>query len=231
VLDVGCGDGTFLAAMRRRGWDCWGVEVSEEGARAAAARPGLTIHDQPLDRLSLPARSFDLVTFWHSLEHATEPALQLERAAELVKPGGRLLVAFPSADSWDLAVFGASWFHLDPPRHLHYFTAAALSRLFVKSGLQVERVSQWSFEYNLFGFAQSALNLLTRRPNYFYRRAKGTLPSGSARDFLTTAAFALPAALLAWPYAAAAALWGRSGCVEVVGKVSPLLLSVRPARK
>ncbi len=215
ILDVGCGDGSFLAAMRRRGWECWGVEISDEGAARAAARPGLNIHDQPLERLSLPARGFDVVTLWHSLEHVPDPAGLLARAAELVKPGGRLLVAFPNGDSWDLRLFGARWFHLDPPRHLHYFTPSSMSLLLKKCGLEVEGVSQLSFEYNLFGFAQSALNLATRRPNYLYRRLKGTLPHGAVGDALATALLAIPAGLLAVPYALAAAACGRSGCVDV----------------
>jgi 2-polyprenyl-3-methyl-5-hydroxy-6-metoxy-1,4-benzoquinol methylase len=218
VLDVGCGDGTFLAALRRRGWTCAGVEVNEEAAARAAAREGLTIHDQPLEKLALPAKSFDLVTFWHSLEHVPDPAGQLARAAALVADGGRLLVAFPNADSWDLKLFGASWFHLDPPRHLHYFTPESLSALLGRLGLKAERASHWSFEYNPFGFAQSALNLVTRRPNYLYRRLKGTLPIGSMRDALATAVLAVPAGLLALPYAFAAALFRRSGCVVVAAR-------------
>jgi len=231
VLDVGCGDGTFLSAMRRRGWECWGVEVSEDGASRAAARPGLTIHDQPLEKLTLPPRSFDLVTFWHSLEHVPDPAELIARAADLVKPGGRLLVAFPNGGSWEMGLFGARWFHLDPPRHLHYFTPASMSRLLERAGLKVERVSHGSFEYDLFGFAQSALNLVTARPNYFYRRAKGTLAGGAALDALATAAFAVPAALLSLPFAAAAAAFGRSGCVDVSATVRLPAMSVREDNK
>jgi len=218
VLDIGCGDGTFLSAMARRGWKCTGVELNDEAAARAASRDGLAIHDQPLEKCGLPERSFDLVTFWHSLEHVTDPADLLMRAAGLVADGGRLLVAFPNAESWDLRLFGARWFHLDPPRHLHYFTPSSMRRLLERTGLKVERISQWSFEYNPFGFAQSALNCVTRRPNYLYRRAKGTLTVGSALDAAMTALFALPAGLLSLPYSWAAALFGRSGCVDLTAR-------------
>lgn len=217
VLDVGCGDGTFLAAMRRRGWDCWGVEVSREGAARAAAREGLRIVSGPLEGAQLPEGSFDLVTLWHSVEHVADPAALIARAAGLLKDGGRLFVAFPNVRSWDLVLFGSRWFHLDPPRHLHYFSPEAMTRLLERNGLVVERLSHWSLEYNPWGLIQSGLNLSTREMNYLYRLLKGTLPAGgrSSYDLFATILLFPLLALLALPYTLLAAAGRRSGCVDL----------------
>ena len=218
VLDIGCGEGTFLAAMSRRGWEGWGVEVSAEGAARAAARPGLRIFNKPLDECGLAPASFDLITLWHSIEHVPDPEALLRRAAGLLKDGGRLFLAFPNAESWDFALFGPRWFHLDPPRHLHYFSPKTISALLERCGLETRGVSHLSFEYNPFGFVQSVLNLLMRRMNFLYRKLKGTFPRGEApeKGEAAVAAMLLPVPLaLSLPYTLLAALFGASGCVDV----------------
>ena len=217
VLDIGCGEGTFLAAMARRGWEAWGVEVSGEGAARAAARPGLRVFNKPLEECGLSAKSFDLVTLWHSIEHVEDPAALLRLVAGLVKDDGRVFLAFPNAESWDLRLFGARWFHLDPPRHLHYFSPATMGRLLASCGLKVERVGQFSLEYNPFGFVQSVLNFVTGRANYLYRGLKGTLPpqERSSRDLFATLLLSPLLTAFSAPYVVAAALLRRSGCVDV----------------
>lgn len=218
VLDIGCGEGTFLAAMNRKGWEAWGVEISKDGAARAAARPGLKVFSEPLDRCPLPAKGFDRVTLWHSIEHVTDPGGLLKTAAGLLKDDGRMLVAFPSSASWDFRLFGARWFHLDPPRHLHYFTPQSMARLLSAAGLRAVRVRHLSWEYNPFGFVQSVLNLVTPRFNFLYRRLKGTLPPeqrGSAADVAATFLLLFPLTVLSVPYTLFAALAGASGCVEV----------------
>ncbi len=218
ILDVGCGEGSFLAAMARRGWDAHGVEISKEGAARASARPGVKICGRPLEECGFEPGSFDLVTLWHSIEHAADPESLLKRAAELLKDDGAALLAFPNADSWDFRLFGARWFHLDPPRHLNYFSPATMERLLRKCGLRTESVGQFSLEYNPFGFVQSVLNVLTRRLDFLYRRVKGTLAAGepgSLRDALVTALLLPPLLAASIPYVLLAAAAGRSGCVEV----------------
>ena len=39
VLDVGCGEGGFLVAMQRRGWEAWGVETSTAARRFPRSAP------------------------------------------------------------------------------------------------------------------------------------------------------------------------------------------------
>lgn len=223
VLDAGCGEGTFLAAMARRGWEAWGVELSAAGAARAAARPGLRVLQGTLESAGLPERSFDLITLWHSIEHMPEPARALRRAARLLKEDGELFLAFPNRRSWDFSLFGARWFHLDPPRHLQYFSPQAMSRLLEECGLRAARVSHLSFEYNPFGFVQSALNVLTPRMNFLYRRLKGTFRPEERRgglDAALTAGLVLPLAALSVPYTLAAALAGASGCVDVRARLA-----------
>jgi SAM-dependent methyltransferase len=218
VLDIGCGEGTFLAAMARSGWESWGVEVSAEGAARAAARPGLKIFNKRLEECDFAPASFDLITLWHSIEHVPDPESLLRVAAGLLKDGGRLFLAFPSADSWDFALFGPRWFHLDPPRHLHYFSSKTMGAVLERCGLKLDGVSHLSFEYNPFGFVQSVMNLFMRRMNFLYRRLKGTFPRGEAPARMEAALtmIQLPVlTLLSLPYTLLAALFRASGCVDV----------------
>ena len=67
LLDIGCGEGTFLHAARKCGWDAIGTELNS----APAQRLGLEVFnslDECADR-----GPFDCVTLWHSLEHTPDP--------------------------------------------------------------------------------------------------------------------------------------------------------------
>jgi SAM-dependent methyltransferase len=217
VLDVGCGEGSFLAAMARSGWESWGVDISKDGAARASARPGVKIFGKSLEECSFEPASFDLVTMWHSIEHVPDPASLLRRIAGLIKDDGAVFLAFPNGESWEFRLFGPRWFHLDPPRHLHYFSPRTMSRLLGGCGLRVESVSHLSWEYNPFGFAQSVMNTITTRFNFLYRRLKGTLPRGEASSAFDVWATALLFPLFAaasLPYVLLAALCGASGCVD-----------------
>ncbi len=99
--------------------------------------PGLHILDKPLEDCALEPASFDLITLWHSIEHVPDPEALLRRAAALLNDGGTLFLAFPNPASWDFALFGPRWFHLDPPRHLHYFSPETLRPVLERCGLEI----------------------------------------------------------------------------------------------
>ena len=97
VLDLGCGEGSFLGGLvRDTGWEGHGLDLSAEALDLAARRhPEATWIVANADR-SLPyaASSFDLVT---SLDARLHP----EEIRRVLRPSGTLLVAVPAAD--DLA--------------------------------------------------------------------------------------------------------------------------------
>jgi SAM-dependent methyltransferase len=110
VLDVGCGDGRFLAAMVNLGATVEGLETDPVAAGLARRRTGGVIHEVPLEDATLPAASFDLVSLLHVLEHVPDPRTTLTEAKRLLKPGGTLLLALPNAGSLEAKLFRSSWY-------------------------------------------------------------------------------------------------------------------------
>jgi SAM-dependent methyltransferase len=121
LVDIGCGDGSFLVEARRKGWRVLGTEIN---ARIPA--PGLEIWGS-IDEL-VPKAPFDCITLWHSLEHLRDPVGGLRQLRSLLKPEGTLILAVPNASGAQARLFGEHWLHLDVPRHLHHFSPESLRR-------------------------------------------------------------------------------------------------------
>lgn len=94
VLDLGCGDGRTLAAVRQRSPDARliGFDLSDSGLRAAALLLSGTDSDlraadieQPLD---VPDDSVDAVVCHNVLECLGDPVALMNEAARVVRPGG-----------------------------------------------------------------------------------------------------------------------------------------------
>lgn len=215
VLDIGCGDGAFLAALAARGWECHGSEFSPVTAQRAAARTGLPILTGALGADAFAAGSLDAVSLWHVLEHLRDPDRVLRDCARWLAPGGVLLVAVPNVASWQARAFAGHWFHLDPPFHLYHFDPRSLTRTLSDAGFEVVAVTHACWQYNPYGFLQSALNALGFPRDALYDVLKGNLPVwGSARHLAQAlfAACALPAALVLSLLEAAA---GAGGTIDV----------------
>ena len=136
LLDYGCGTGHFLAGARRAGWQVTGLEPNDRARHDAAARVGQPILDaSALARL--PAGSFDVITLWHVLEHVHTLQETLTQLLAALKPGGKLLIAVPNAESLDAQHYRQDWASYDVPRHLYHFVPATMRRLLAAHGLRV----------------------------------------------------------------------------------------------
>lgn len=136
LLDVGCGTGAFLNEMKSAGWQITGLEPDETARKNALELFG--IQTQPSDELfNLPAQSFDAITMWHVMEHVHELHEYTERLKELLKPGGRLLIAVPNYTSHDAGHYKEYWAAYDVPRHLYHFSPASMRVLMDQHGLKV----------------------------------------------------------------------------------------------
>lgn len=138
LLDIGCGDGHYLETMHALGWHVEGLEPDSVAVRTARGR-GFDVIAGPIEDAVLPADTFDVITMNHVIEHVVDPARVLEIARRSLRPGGTLLVVTPNVESWGRLRFGISWFHLDPPRHLHIFSVPNLRKCAEGAGLEVRR--------------------------------------------------------------------------------------------
>jgi len=135
LLDVGCGFGGFVAAMRERGWDAEGVDPSP-AVVAAAARRGRPVRLGTLEGLQGEDGGYDAVTMFYVLEHLPDPLAALERAWRLLSRGGTILIRVPHTTPIVrlLAPVGLGGALYDPPFHLYDFSPAVLQRLLRRAG-------------------------------------------------------------------------------------------------
>ena len=157
LLDVGCGKGRFLAAARNAGWHGVGIEFSDASATFAKEMYGIDVIVGDFASVSL-SQQFDVVTLWHVLEHLADPIAALQRAASILRPGGRLVVSVPNNRSLQAKLGGDEWFHLDLPRHAFHFTPRSLEVMVNRAGLDVARIGYFYPEMEVVGLVQTVLN-------------------------------------------------------------------------
>jgi Methylase involved in ubiquinone/menaquinone biosynthesis len=142
VLDVGCATGALLAALRDRGWEPQGVEISGAQARYGEERHGLPIFAGRLEDARFPDSSFDLVHASHLIEHLNDPASFLDEASRVLAPEGLLVLTTPNADGLQARILGSRW-RSAIYDHLYLFSRATLRSLLEKKGFEIEAVVTW----------------------------------------------------------------------------------------
>lgn len=173
VLDIGCGNGNFLAAVGKRGqFELHGSELEGGSAERAKRVQGIQLHLGELQELEFESDSFDGITLFHVFEHVTNPKEVLEIIARILKPGGHLVMSFPNIGSFQSRFFRGMWLHLDPPRHIFFFRPKAFKKIMKDHGFEVLREKHFQPEYNPFGFQQSILNRLVGQREVLYEHLK-----------------------------------------------------------
>ena len=149
VLDVGCGAGDLLLALRGDGWSAHGVEPSPPGALQAREKHGLDVVTGRFEQADLPESSFDVIIFSGVLEHVHDPLGSLRRTHELLSPDGLVAVLFlPMLDSPEARLFGPRWLALDLPRHLTHFEDTTFTVMAAKAELEIVGRETYSRRHN-----------------------------------------------------------------------------------
>ena len=169
ALDIGCGGGLFLSALKAAGADVTGVELSDTRAHYAKTKHGFevikrTIEDEYWRQF---AGTFDIVTLWDVIEHVNYPQATLLAAANLLKPGGILLIDTPCRDAFyhrfgeftyklsggRYPTFLNTMYSSKPFGHKQILSLAEMRGLFETAGLEVlelNRFHELSFPYSFY---------------------------------------------------------------------------------
>jgi SAM-dependent methyltransferase len=122
VLDAGCGDGYGTDMLAQTAARAVGVDRSADTiavARRRYQRPNLSYHACDLERLTDLGEQFDAVCNFQVIEHLVTPESFLEQVAQVLRPGGCLIVTTPNR----LHSF------VENPYHVHEYVADELAGL------------------------------------------------------------------------------------------------------
>lgn len=139
VLDYGCGAGVSIMEARALGADAYGIEADPNVQQVVDAL-GLRIHIGTLDDFPYPDLRFDLIVLNQVLEHIPDPTELLARFKNLLKPGGRLVLAVPNSGSIFARYFKRTWINWHIPYHLHHFNPASARLFLERCGWRVNSV-------------------------------------------------------------------------------------------
>lgn len=136
LLDIGCYVGTFLYLARKDGWETYGCELSTWAASYAREKHGLEVQNCTVSGLDFPARHFDAITLWDTIEHLNDPLKELKHIRKLLKPDGILCLSTMNINSFFARVMGRRWPWL-MKMHYYYFTPSTLTKILTLANFKV----------------------------------------------------------------------------------------------
>ncbi len=140
LLDVGCGDGFFLAELARRGFAAVGLDTSAQAVALCQKRVaplGAQAYCLPLDQLQ-PESPFDIVVCGEVLEHVADDVGFLREVRRVLHPAGTLVLSVPlDMRLWNEADVNAG--------HFRRYTKHDILGKLAATGFAVERTIVWGW--------------------------------------------------------------------------------------
>lgn len=161
-IEIGAGFGSFVERVKKeKGIPFDGCEQNPSAIQVARSN-GVTLLLEDSDSLAkrLP-RAYDVVCCFQVLEHVSRPRDLLHSFCDLLRPGGKLLLGLPNADSFLKHQFNL----LDlPPHHMTRWTAEVLTHLQAWFPLKLIRVAYEPLpEYQVEYYLHAYLDFLRKR--------------------------------------------------------------------
>ncbi|MBN1284308.1 MAG: class I SAM-dependent methyltransferase [Anaerolineae bacterium] len=138
LLDIGAHVGGCVRAANARGWDAYGLEPGR-WAVATARRGGLDVRQGTLQTNPPAPESLDVVTLWDVIEHYIDPLHEARDCAQVLKPGGWLVVHTMDCEALLARLMGKRWPWL-MEMHMHYFSRRTLAALLEAAGFEVKHI-------------------------------------------------------------------------------------------
>lgn len=143
IVEIGCGDGNFLAFMRRAGWKVDGSEFGSEAVSMVRQRHGIAITQGEITTHRPASAPFPVVAAYHVIEHVYRPADWLEQVRLVIEPQGMLHLQTPNWNALSRTLTGLAWASMTFPQHVYFYTPTTLRALLRRSGFDVLSVTTW----------------------------------------------------------------------------------------
>ena len=157
ILDIGCGQPTFLEACNTMyGCNTMGIDFSDNGWKDTGSRfSALDLQVAQVRDLN-PSLRPDVITMWHYLEHDYDPVANLSALRKLAKPNTVLLIEVPNYESEGRKKYGRHWAGYHTPRHTFLFSPDNIKLLLQNTGWQATQVNTHGTlnPYNLYWMSE-----------------------------------------------------------------------------
>lgn len=143
VLDIGCGNGTFINYMKQKGFEVWGIDIDPKSIEVAKKHFNL----QNTFNMSLEEfirsdiakeNKFDVITFFEVLEHQTNPKEFLENIKKIISKDGIFGGTVPNRNRAFAEITRKNRNYDFPPHHFMWFSKKSLENLFQYSNAESE---------------------------------------------------------------------------------------------
>ncbi len=137
ILEIGAGFGTFCEESKSRNiFDrVIALEMTPDLAASCRSR-GLEVLEQPVESLSIPDQSIDVIAAFETLEHLFSPKEFLKACHRLLAKNGLLVITCPSIDGFDVMTLKEISDTIDH-EHVNYLNPESISQLASDCGFDV----------------------------------------------------------------------------------------------
>lgn len=148
VLEVGCGCGSTLSALRYHypNAHVYGIELMPEVAIAGKYMADIIVGNIETMEMPYEEHMFDYIIFGDVLEHLRDPKQVVENMKRFLRPGGKILASIPNVMNIEVVVSLLKGYFtyrdqgLLDRTHIHMFTLREIGRMFQEAGYVIENI-------------------------------------------------------------------------------------------
>lgn len=144
IVDVGCGTCQLLREIQKHGhknWQLVGIDISDASMKTLKRHNMRGVQGR-FEDLIWEGKRPDIIIMNQLIEHLEDPRRCVEKAFEILAPGGRLIIETPCIEGWDAKIFRERyWGGWHVPRHWHLFSTKTLHNTLKTSGFEIQETT------------------------------------------------------------------------------------------
>ena len=132
ILDYGAGKGEFASFFKKKNNNCH-IDIYEPILNNFNLNNDIQVFSNHSD-IKL---KYNIITFWHSLEHIHNLNEVFSLIQKHLISDGYLFIAVPNLDAVEKKYFNKNWAPYDAPRHLYHFNYKSMKKILNKHNFKI----------------------------------------------------------------------------------------------
>lgn len=180
ILDVGCGSGKLLFALKDLGFENL-TGIDPYNSKDIISDDGVKIWKKNIHEVQ---GKWDLIMMHHAFEHVPDPLKVLVNIAQRLKSSGSSLIRIPVVNCYAWETFRENWVQLDAPRHFFLHSVKSLEILAEEAGLELREISYDSTAFQFWGSIQYEKDIpLNDKRSYALNPGNSIFSKNDIRNF------------------------------------------------